>query len=152
VADLGAAKNTALILSSLSSAYPIPQSPVHHNVHKFLGELSWNFVEQAKRFIAEGDAEGLGKTFDAAQADFDRHLSPACPEELTAPRLHDILNHPSIRPHVLGGKGVGSQGDGSVQFVCDGPEKQQLAAAALSELGCSPFCFTVGGGLRQTPM
>ena len=27
-----------------------------------------------------------------------------------------------LRPHVLGGKGVGSQGDGSVQFLCRGAE------------------------------
>lgn len=29
-----------------------------------------------------------------------------------------VLAHPSLQPHVFGGKGVGSQGDGTVQFLC----------------------------------
>ena len=31
--------------------------------------------------------------------------------------LHRVLAHPPLQPHVWGGKGVGSQGDGTAQFV-----------------------------------
>lgn len=47
------------------------------------------------------------------------------PEELTAPVLHQLLNYAPIQPYILGGKGVGSQGDGTAQFIVQGKENQQ---------------------------
>ena len=60
---------------------------------------------------------------------FDANLQPACPAQLTSPVLHATLAHASLQPLVWGGKGVGSQGDGSAQFLCKGPEEQVNAAA-----------------------
>ena len=60
---------------------------------------------------------------------FDANLQPACPEQLSSPVLHATLAHASLQPLVWGGKGVGSQGDGSAQFLCKGPEEQVNAAA-----------------------
>jgi hypothetical protein len=37
--------------------------------------------------------------------------------ELTAPKLHALLADPKVKIYSYGGKGVGSQGDGSAQFV-----------------------------------
>jgi len=144
IADLNASKDTKVILARLTEAYPHPVSPVHAGVHKFLGPISWNIAERAKLAIADGDPHKLGKIFDEAQSMFDHHLIPACPEHLTSPRLHEVLQHPSVRAHVLGGKGVGSQGDGSVQFVCHDAEAQRATVAALAALGCHPFPLTVG--------
>ena len=47
--------------------------------------------------------------------------------------LHRVLATPALRPHVHGGKGVGSQGDGTVQFLCRGVEGQAAAARILRE-------------------
>ena len=32
-----------------------------------------------------------------------------CPSQLTAPMLHKCLEHPSLQPYILGGKGVGAK-------------------------------------------
>jgi UTP-glucose-1-phosphate uridylyltransferase len=57
---------------------------------------------------------------------FDRQVAPMS-EALWAPKLHEVLHDPKIEPLVFGGKGVGSHGDGSVQFLCrDAASQQQL--------------------------
>ena len=82
-----------------------------------------------------------------AQKLFDRHAAPACPEELAAPVLHRVLSHPAVQPHVWGGKGVGSQGDGSAQFVAKSAADQKAAAEVLErDLGVSCLALTLGTG------
>ena len=66
-----------------------------------------------------------------AQQQFDKHLQPACPSQLTAPILHKVLNHSPLKPFVYGGKGVGSQGDGSVQFIAKDKDTQEKAIEIL---------------------
>jgi galactokinase len=144
VADLNASKDTKVILARLTEAYPDARGAVHEGVRRFLGSVSWSITEQAKEAIAHGDAQKLGEIFDEAQRQFDHYLMPACPEQLSSPRLHSILFDPTVRLHVYGGKGVGSQGDGSVQFVCRDAASQQAALEALFHLGCHPFALTVG--------
>ena len=34
------------------------------------------------------------------------------------PDLYKVLAHPALQPHIWGGKGVGSQGDGCAQLLC----------------------------------
>ena len=74
----------------------------------------------------------------AAQEEFDTHLAPACPEELTAPKLHEILNLPDVKKYTYGGKGVGSGGDGSAQFICKTKEDRLKLREELEKwgLGC----------------
>src|SRR5690606_41508023 len=60
-----------------------------------------------------------------AQENFDRYATPACPEELTAPVLHRTLSYEPLKRHILGGKGVGSQGDGTAQFITRSRTDQQ---------------------------
>ena len=62
-----------------------------------------------------------------AQARFDRYAMPACPEELTAPVLHRVLEYEPLQPHIWGGKGVGSQGDGTAQFLARSEADQKKA-------------------------
>ena len=79
-----------------------------------------------------------------AQQQFNRYAIPACPTELTAPILHQTLNHPTIQPHIYGGKGIGSQGDGSVQFLARSSSDQQTVAHLLqTELGMTPLLITI---------
>lgn len=47
-----------------------------------------------------------------------------CPAELSSPKLHSLLNNPKLRMLTHGMKGVGSQGDGSIQLLCKGKDEQ----------------------------
>ena len=78
-----------------------------------------------------------------AQATFDRLVAPACPAELTAPKLHQVLAYPPIQELIWGGKGVGSQGDGSAQFVVRGPDEQDEICRRLETLDVACFKFTI---------
>lgn len=79
-----------------------------------------------------------------AQDNFDRYAVPACPEELTAPVLHSVLAYEPLKPHVFGGKGIGSQGDGSAQFVARSAKDQQAVVEIVErELGMTCLKLTI---------
>jgi galactokinase len=86
-------------------------------VQHYLGPLNKKIVSNAKLAIQEGDSVKIGKLMSFAQAQFDKHLQPMCPSQLTAFIIHKVLSYEPIQPYILGGKGVGSQGDGSAQFI-----------------------------------
>ena len=121
VCDLEGQKDTVKILKDLQSAFedvpPKVENASHADAQKFLGELSYEYVQTAKRALATADARLLGQTFSEYQRAFDAHLAPLCVSELTAPKLHALLADPKVKIYSYGGKGVGSQGDGSAQFV-----------------------------------
>lgn len=125
IVDLGAGKNTKEILSQLHQCYPFATNEVQQNVQNYLGSISAQITHEAVDALQKGDAEQLGMLMKKAQAEFDKHLIPACPSQLTAPVLHEILNYAPIQPYSLGGKGVGSQGDGTAQFIVKDEESQQ---------------------------
>ncbi|TBR61762.1 GHMP kinase [Westiellopsis prolifica IICB1] len=125
IVDLGASKNTQVILSKLNQCYPFASNPIQANVQKYLGSISYQITQDAIDALQRGDAERIGTLMRQAQVEFDKYLIPACPEELTAPVLHQLLNYPPIQPYILGGKGVGSQGDGTAQFIVKNKENQQ---------------------------
>ncbi|HEY9666058.1 MAG TPA: GHMP kinase [Coleofasciculaceae cyanobacterium] len=130
IVDLGAGKNTQEILSYLNQCYPFATDEVRRNVQNYLGPLSFQITQEAVDALQQGDAQRIGNLMKKAQAEFDRHLIPACPSQLKAPLLHQILNYELIQPHIFGGKGVGSQGDGTAQFIV----KNQLAQQKLIEI------------------
>jgi galactokinase len=117
VADLQGRKDTVRILRDLSAAFPFSAGPVQEKVQNYLGPINKSIVHRCEQAIREGNAESIGNLMKEAQREFDACLVPACPTELAAPRLHRILEHASLQRLILGGKGVGSQGDGSVQFI-----------------------------------
>ena len=125
IVDLGASKNTQEILSQLNQCYPFATNEVQQNVQNYLGSISSKITQEAVDALQKGDAKCLGNLMKRAQAEFDRYLIPACPSQLTAPILHQILNYEPIQPYIWGGKGVGSQGDGTAQFIVDDEESQQ---------------------------
>ncbi|MBD1935033.1 GHMP kinase [Trichocoleus sp. FACHB-69] len=125
IVDLGAGKNTQEILRQLNQCYPLATNAVQQNVQKYLGSISSQITLQAVDALQKGDAEEIGTLMQIAQTQFDKHLIPACPSQLTAPILHQILNYEPLKPYILGGKGVGSQGDGTVQFIVKDEESQQ---------------------------
>lgn len=125
IVDLGAGKNTQEILRNLNQCYPFAANEVQQNVQKYLGSISSQITHQAVEALQKGDAEQIGILMKRAQAEFDKHLIPACPSQLTAPVLHQLLNYEPIQPYILGGKGVGSQGDGTAQFITKNEKSQQ---------------------------
>jgi UTP-glucose-1-phosphate uridylyltransferase/mevalonate kinase len=147
VVDLKAHKDTVEILKRLNRSYPFAEGEVEQGVQRLFGPTNRRIVHEATDALRAGAAERLGALMNEAQALFDRHAAPACPEELGAPVLHRVLAHPALKPHVFGGKGVGSQGDGSAQFVAKSAADQKAAAAILErDLGVSCLTLTLGTG------
>ena len=141
-ADLCAEKDTIKILSDLNKAYPFPNSDAERAEHEALGEKNLELVNQAIKCMAEGDAEGLGKLMTEAEALFDALVAPMS-EALYAPKLHKVLADPQILPLVWGGKGVGSHGDGSVQFLARSEEAQQQLVDYLNAQGMKAYSLTL---------
>jgi galactokinase len=125
IVDLLGKKDTMNILSQLNRCYPFPENEIQRGVQELLGHINTRIVQQAIEALQMGDIHRLGQLMVEAQTLFDRYAAPACPEELKAPILHHILNDERITPHILGGKGVGSQGDGSAQLLTRSREDQQ---------------------------
>ena len=125
IVDLGASKNTQEILSQLNQCYPFATNEVQENVQKYLGLINSKITQEAVEPLQQGDAQQIGVLMKQAQAEFDRHLIPACPSQLKAPVLHQILNYEPIQPYIFGGKGVGSQGDGTAQFIVKDKDTQE---------------------------
>ncbi|MDF7799785.1 sugar phosphate nucleotidyltransferase [Pontiellaceae bacterium B1224] len=117
IVDLKAFKDTKEILAKLNQCYPFAEDDVQKKVQEYLGPLNAEINSRASEAIRLGDAETVGKLMSEAQAKFDEHLQPACPSQLTSPVLHKLLAYEPLQEYVLGGKGVGSQGDGTAQFL-----------------------------------
>lgn len=125
IVDLAASKNTQEILSHLNQCYPFPANEIHRNVQDYLGSISSKITLDAVNAIQEGDSERIGLLMTEAQTEFDRYLIPASPQQLTSPVLHHLLTYQAIQPYIWGGKGVGSQGDGTAQFIAKDKDSQQ---------------------------
>ena len=149
IVDLHAQKDTMEILNRLNRCYPFAENEVERGVQELLGPINKRIVHQALDFLKEGDAERLGTLMREAQAFFDRYATPACPEELTSPVLHKVLSYEPLRPHVWGGKGVGSQGDGTAQFLARSAADQQAVVEIIErDLGMSCLTFTLKPGRK----
>ncbi len=143
-ADLMAGKDTVKILGDLNRAYPFAHNEMETRLHEALGEDNQKITSRAITYISQGDAEKLGELMTEAQALFDEKVAPMCPEELTAPVLHAILDDPAVKSLTYGAKGVGSQGDGTVQFLArDEAAQEQLIAYLKSEKGMTAYSLTL---------
>ena len=142
IVDLQAQKDTMEILARLNRCYPFAEGEIEQGVQQLLGPINERMVRQAIEALQAGGAERLGALMVEAQAFFDRYATPACPEELTAPVLHRVLNYEPLKPHIWGGKGVGSQGDGTAQFIARS-EADQQAVIEIIERDLNMPCLTL---------
>ena len=152
IVDLGAGKDTRLILNQLNHCYPFAESELDKNVQHYLGPLSAQITQEAYQALRDGDAELVGKLMTRAQIEFDEHLIPACPSQLTAPVLHRILNYEPIQRYIWGGKGVGSQGDGSAQFIAKDEDSQQKVIDIIEndlQMSCLKLVIEAGRRVRK---
>jgi UTP-glucose-1-phosphate uridylyltransferase/mevalonate kinase len=149
IVDLKAEKDTMEILNRLNRCYPFAENDVERGVQELLGPVNKHIVHQAISALEKSDAARLGLLMNEAQGAFDRYAAPACLEELTSPVLHSTLAHEALKPHVWGGKGVGSQGDGTAQFLARSLADQQAVVDILEkELGLPGLKLTLRPGQK----
>lgn len=141
--DLCAKKDTIKILGDLNKGYPFASNESEEKEHRALGEKNQAIIKKAINYMANGDAKSLGKLMTEAQDLFDKDIAPMCPEELTAPKLHKVLKDSNILPLIYGGKGVGSQGDGSIQFIARDEKCQNQLIEYLTKQGMKPYKLTI---------
>lgn len=141
-ADLCAEKDTIKILRDLNKAYPFASSKEEELEHKALGEYNLDIVKRATRYMAEGDAPALGALMNEAEQMFNKYLTPMS-DALKAPKLEKTLSDPNIQDWIYGGKGVGSHGDGSVQFLAKDENCQQKLEDYLNSRGLKAHSLTI---------
>jgi UTP-glucose-1-phosphate uridylyltransferase/mevalonate kinase len=142
IVDLHARKDTKKQIAQVNQAFPFADNDLHREVQKYLGATNRSIVQEAAAALQEGNAEKIGELMNKAQAEFDKHVQPMCPEELTAPVLHKVLSYEKLQPYIYGGKGVGSQGDGSAQLIARDENCQKKAMAIIKrglEMSCLPL-------------
>lgn len=141
IVDLAGSKDTVRILAALQGAYESSKP-----LQEALGPDNERLGRIGCQALVAGDAETFGKVMSEAQANFDRKVRPLCPDQLAGPLLHRVLSLESIAAHVWGGKGVGSQGDGTAQLVARSPadrdEAMRKIVEALPQMRCFPLTIT----------
>jgi len=142
-ADLGGQKDTVKILRDLNKAYPFASNEQEEREHRALGSLNKDIVDRAIKYMANGEVEQLGQLMTEAEILFNSHVTPMCPSELDAPKLRSVLADPEIKQWVYGGKGVGSHGDGSVQFLARDSDCQQRLVDYLNANGMRAYQLTI---------
>jgi UTP-glucose-1-phosphate uridylyltransferase len=142
-ADLCGEKDTIKILSDLNRAYPFANNEQERLEHDALGKKNQEFIERAVKYMAEGNREALGQLMTETEEVFDRQVAPMCPSELTSPKLKAVLADEHIKTLTFGGKGVGSHGDGSVQFLARNAEAQQQLVDYLNAKGMPAYTLTI---------
>lgn len=142
-ANLNANKDTIRILADLNKAYPFAETEQEKMEQKALGEMNADIINRAIDCIRDGRVEELGKLMTKAQNVFDKYVAPNCPSQLKSPKLHSTLDDPNILPLVYGGKGVGSQGDGSIQFLAKNEECQHKLVEYLNSQNMPAYKLTI---------
>jgi len=141
IVDLKAGKNTKKILADLNSYFPAGGGKIGEDVRYYLGPVNKEILHSARVSLNDGDYAEVGRLMTEAQRLFDQFLAPACPSELTAPKLHRIIEYEPIQELIYGGKGVGSQGDGCIQFIAKGQEESNELIKRLEPLDVN--CFPI---------
>ncbi len=141
-ADLCAEKDTIKILRDLNKAYPFASNEQEEMEHKALGEYNLDIVRRATKYMANGDTKALGALMNEAEEMFNKYLAPMS-DALKAPKLEKTLNDPNIQDWIYGGKGVGSHGDGSIQFLAKDEECQHKLEEYLNSHGLKAHRLTI---------
>ncbi len=152
IIDLQAQKDTLEILNRLNRCYPFPENPIEQQVQELFGPINKRMTTQAAEALQTASGKRLGNLMKEAQDFFDRYAAPACPEELTAPVLHRVLSYPPLQPHIWGGKGVGSQGDGTAQLLARSQADQQAVIEIIErdlEMPCLQLTIKPGLKVRK---
>ena len=142
--DLAGEKDTVKILADLQGAYLRSK-----DLERALGAENERVIRQAYRALTGGRADRLGRLMTESQRIFDELVAPSSAQQLASPLLHEVLGLESIAEHVYGGKGVGSQGDGTAQFVARSASDRDAAmkkiTGAFPRMECFPLSISPQG-------
>jgi galactokinase len=146
--DLAGQKDTVRILDDLQKHYLEST-----DLQQALGEANERVIRQAYQAISTGRAAELGELMNAAQQVFDKLVAPYSPGQLQSPLLHEVLEYEGIAEHVYGGKGVGSQGDGTAQFVARSASDSEEAMAKIEKTFPQMKCFPlrISAAIHESP-
>ncbi|MDE6012200.1 MAG: hypothetical protein K2G91_05630 [Prevotella sp.] len=142
-ADLCGSKDTIKILSDLNKAYPFASNEKEESLHRAFGEQNLEFVNRAVGYMATGQVEALGRLMTETEEVFDKQVAPLCPTEFASPKLKAVLADEHIKTLTYGGKGVGSHGDGSVQFLAKDEACQLQLIDYLNSKGMPAYKLTI---------
>jgi len=134
--DLAGTKDTVAILRALHDGYQGDQ-----RLQIALGVRNERTVRRAFQAIQNGSPEEVGALMTEAQKAFDEDVAVRCLPQLASPLLHSVLALSDIQPHVCGGKGVGSQGDGTAQFIAKSEADRDLATQKIVQAFPQMRCF-----------
>ena len=142
-ADLMAKKDTIKILADLNKCYPFATNKQEENVQEALGKINKEIIENSVKYIEKGNVKALGEQMIYAQQIFDKYVAPVS-EELKSKVLHKTLNDEYLKKLSYGRKGVGSQGDGTVQFLAKDKKSQELIKEYLEKkLKMNAYTLTI---------
>ena len=152
IVDLKSQKDTLEILNRLNRCFPVAENDLEKNVQNLLGPINKRIVHKAVDALQQSEPNELGALMLEAQANFDKFAAPACPEELTSPVLHKVLQYSKLQPLIYGGKGVGSQGDGTAQFLVKSANDQEKVIKIIEtelDLSCLKLTIQAGPKVRK---
>lgn len=129
IADLNSKKDTTIICNDIQTAFVNNDE----KVKSFLIDDNKRFCELGVFALETNDKELLGRTMNDSFNFFDNKVKHCSPNQLEAPVLHKIIEDHEIQKYIYGAKGVGSQGDGSIQFLCKDKKSQQQLKKYLYE-------------------
>ena len=132
IADLNGKKDTKKILSSLHSCFPFPKNVIEEKVKYMLCEGNKKIVEEAIKALNDGDNEKLGNVMNYSQRLIDESAGMIC-DELKAPILHKIMEDKNVIKWSYGSKGIGSNGDGSIEILAKNEKCQREIEEYLQE-------------------
>lgn len=143
-ADLNSHKDTIKILGDLNRSYPFADTDLDKSVHEALGMDNKEIVLKAVEYLETGEIEKFGMMMSKSQENFDKKVAPASIKELSAPILHKVINDEYLKKLSYGIKGVGSQGDGTVQVLARDSETQKEIQKYFKEkLNMSAYTLTI---------
>lgn len=133
IADLNGKKDTKKILSSLHSCFPFPKNKIEEKVRTMLCEDNKKIVDTAIEALDSGDIEKLGKVMTYSQRLIDESAGLMC-DELKSPILHKVMEDENIKEWSYGAKGIGSNGDGSIEILAKNEKCQIKIEKYLKEV------------------
>ena len=151
IVELAGKKDTTEILQRLNKAYPVADDEQQSGCQELLGPTNQRIVQATMAALSAGDMKRVGELMVEAQEAFDKYAMPMCPSQLTSPNLHKVLAHAPLLPHIWGGKGVGSQGDGCAQLLCRTEEDvERVMRIVQDDLGMSCMPLQIGASRSVT--
>lgn len=136
-------KQTKKILEELNEFYPYIQSDQSKSVHECFGIDNKNIIEKALDSIEQGNIFALGKLMNDAQKIYEEKISSNLSNELRDNQIYSMINNPEIQELILGAKGVGSHGDGAVQFLVKQQEDQKQLVKKINQLGYRAYSLSI---------